>query len=271
MRYRRRASGLLAPEEGLAVPRLRGARGWDPASLGTLVGAKPPSQTYIEKVLTYSPIAYWPLNETSGTTADNAEGTAARDGTYVNTPTLNQTGIGDGNGAPLFTPASAEYVNVQTASLASAFSGAAGTLHLWCKVSASGVWTDGSLDMAVRLFADSNNYVNLYKNTTNNQLFMAYKAGGTAEQVSISSVSTTDWFAFGVTWSKAAEEVKLYLNGSQSGATQTSLGTWAGSLGTSRLGDDGFSSWYWNGYLAHAAVFTSPLGSTAMAALATVP
>jgi len=42
MKYRRRASGLLAPEEGLAVLRLRGARGWDPASLGTLVGAKPP-------------------------------------------------------------------------------------------------------------------------------------------------------------------------------------------------------------------------------------
>jgi len=43
MRYRRRASGLLAPEDGLAVPRLRGARAYDPASLGTLVGAKPPS------------------------------------------------------------------------------------------------------------------------------------------------------------------------------------------------------------------------------------
>lgn len=34
----------------------------------------------------------WMLEETSGTTADNAEGTAARDGTYTGGFTLNQTG-----------------------------------------------------------------------------------------------------------------------------------------------------------------------------------
>lgn len=39
-----------------------------------------------------SPYAWYKLDETSGTTADNAEGTAARDGTYVGTPTLNIDG-----------------------------------------------------------------------------------------------------------------------------------------------------------------------------------
>jgi hypothetical protein len=39
-----------------------------------------------------SPAGYWRLGEASGTAADNAEGTAARDGTYVGTPTLGATG-----------------------------------------------------------------------------------------------------------------------------------------------------------------------------------
>jgi len=45
MKFSRRESGLLAPEDGLIVPRpnLRGLQAWDPAGLGTLVGAKPPS------------------------------------------------------------------------------------------------------------------------------------------------------------------------------------------------------------------------------------
>lgn len=37
-------------------------------------------------------VAHWPFNETSGSTADNAQGTSAYDGTYTNSPTLNQTG-----------------------------------------------------------------------------------------------------------------------------------------------------------------------------------
>jgi len=47
---------------------------------------------YINKVLSIQPnnlLAYWPLNETSGTNADNAEGTATRDGTYTGVD-LNQ-------------------------------------------------------------------------------------------------------------------------------------------------------------------------------------
>jgi len=42
-------------------------------------------------------VAQWNLNETSGTTADNAEGTAANDGTLVNMTTTNQdAAAGDG-------------------------------------------------------------------------------------------------------------------------------------------------------------------------------
>lgn len=45
---------------------------------------------------TYPPTGLYPLNETSGTTADNAEGTAARDATYTGGFTLNQSGPASG-------------------------------------------------------------------------------------------------------------------------------------------------------------------------------
>jgi hypothetical protein len=53
------------------------------------------AQTYKDKVLGTVPddlIAYWTLAETSGSTADNAEGTAARDGTYTGVTLNSSTG-----------------------------------------------------------------------------------------------------------------------------------------------------------------------------------
>lgn len=68
--------------------------------------------TYSSTILADSPIAYWPLGEPSGTAADNAEGTAALDGTYVNTPTLGVTGAVTGTTAVTFAAASLEHVTI---------------------------------------------------------------------------------------------------------------------------------------------------------------
>ena len=69
-------------------------------------------------------IVYWPLWETSGTTIDNYEGTAARDGTYSSV-TLGETGIGDGKTSPRFDGTN-DYCAIHTTSLQSAFNGAEG-------------------------------------------------------------------------------------------------------------------------------------------------
>jgi hypothetical protein len=47
--------------------------------------------------LALSPLAYYKLDETSGTTFDNAEGTAARDGVAYGTPTLGDAGLSANN------------------------------------------------------------------------------------------------------------------------------------------------------------------------------
>lgn len=227
---------------------------------------------YTNKVIATSPIAYWPLADTSGATATDESGNG-RNGAYVNSPTLNQTGIGDGRPAPNF-PGVNQCVNVFTAGLQGAFNGAEGTIAGWFKVSAAGDWTDGSNHWIMRLLADASNLLYIAKTTVNGRLEYVYTAGGTQEQIRQGSTSATGWCHVALTWSKSADEVKAYFNGAQTQATSTTLGVFAGSLNSSSCvvgASDATGGFPWKGQLAHWAVWTSPLSGATIANLATVP
>lgn len=225
--------------------------------------------TYTQKVQALSPIAYWPLNETSGTAITDASGNG-RNGTY-NGPTLGQPGIGDGNTAPLFDGVN-DAANVYSASLASAFNGAEGTVAVWAKVASSAVWTDATYRAIVRLAVDSNNDIMIYRSTVSNRINCDYRAGGTLNQVAATSLTSTAWLHIALTWSKTSNVLTAYSNGASIG-TQPVTGTWAGSLASTRtlLGSQfAPSTMPWSGYLAHAAIWTTALSSTDIASLATV-
>lgn len=177
-------------------------------------------------------ISYLPLDETSGATAADASGNS-RTGTYANV-TLNSIALPAkvGGNAPLFNGGVTDtsYINWYTASLAAATPGAAGTFSALAKTSA---WADGVARDIAYLRVDSSNYINVIKSTTNNELSFQYRAGGSLKIVTSTALAgSTDWFLATITWSKAADEVKAFLNGVQVGTTQTGLGTWAGTLST---------------------------------------
>lgn len=67
---------------------------------------------YRDIILGDNPFAYWRLGEGAGVVADNEEGTAAYDGTYVNTPTLGVAGAigGDADTAVTFTAVATESI-----------------------------------------------------------------------------------------------------------------------------------------------------------------
>ena len=94
---------------------------------------------YSDKVLGYSPIAYWPLWEASGATAEDISGNGF-DGAYTGV-TLGQEGIGDGNTCPLFDGAN-DYVDIYSAGFAGALMRLRVPLTGWMKVFNAGVWTD---------------------------------------------------------------------------------------------------------------------------------
>jgi hypothetical protein len=207
--------------------------------------------------LGYSASEVWSLvRDTSGTTAV-AEVDTARNGTYTNVTLQSIDGPIPAEGdAPSFNGTTSR-LNLNSASLISLFNASQGSILLWVKVSGAGIWTNGANGYFITLAADVNNWIYIRKDNANNQIQFSYKAGSTLEAVNLTPVSPTDWFSVGVSWNKPAEEFKAYYNGLQTGATQASLGTWAGSLAATQQVLGAFNTTPSNpfsGYLAYAAV-----------------
>jgi hypothetical protein len=230
---------------------------------------------YIEKVAGVEAanlIGYWPLNELSGAVANDQSGNE-RDGSYTGV-TLAQTGIGDGNTCPLFDGAN-DYVDVGSASFISAFSGVAGTILAWIKVSDAGVWTDSNQRTVIYWMASTANRVKIERSTANNTMSVIYRANSATKQINIST-SSTDWIHIGLTWDKnagATGEVKVYYNGSQYGSTLENLGVFVGSLDIDRIlvgASIKTPNAVWDGYIAHVAAWTKALTAAQILNLASV-
>lgn len=224
---------------------------------------------YTRKIQAMGPIGYWPQAEPSGAVALDESG-FGRNGAYT-AVTLGQPGIGDGRTTAAF-DGSTSRNNVYSASLAGVFNGQEVSLMGWFQVSGAGIWTDAASRRLMYFQVDSNNRVYLERITTNNAIQVNYVAGATAKLVSVTSFSPLTWFHFAITVSKAADQVKAYVNGVQSGATQTGLGVFAGALASTlaNVGCTGANTAVWSGNIAHAAIFNRALSATDVLSAATL-
>ena len=224
---------------------------------------------YFQRVLatqTSSLLAFWPMWEQSGSVALDIAG-GFRNGIYSNV-TLGAEGIGDGREAASFN-GTTSVCNVYSASLAQAFNSAEGTLMAWAKVSSAGIWTEGLSRQICRLQADSSNFLHITRSATNNWLDIRYNAAGTLKQFlpSIGAATGTNWFCVGLTWSKSADQAKVYIAGAQSGATQTGLGTWVGALAstTANIGaQTSAAAASWSGSIGRVALWNIALTAAEM-------
>lgn len=175
-------------------------------------------------------------------------------------PLLGQEGIGDSKPCPLFDGAN-DFVNIHSSAFNTAFNKSAGTLLVWVKPSE--IWTDGIERRFFSIHQDADNQVILVKDNSDNILW-GYIAGGTFKLVT-KAITPAGWIMLVITYDTVADEVKAYFNGVQEGSTQTGLGTWAaGNLSSTNtvLGAfDTAPTRVWNGFLAHAAVWTKALTS----------
>jgi hypothetical protein len=223
---------------------------------------------YVTKVLALSPIAYWTLGEHLGNVA-YCNVNAAQNGTHNNLQgALGNAGIGDGQVCPLYNPAGPGHTDLQTAALSASFNGQTGTLSLWSRVSGASVWTDGTTRIIFILFVDANNFIQINRTAVNGDLEYTYKANGTTELVTVNGLSTTSWMHHGLTWDLGADEMKAFYNGAQTGATQSGLGTWAGSPASVYVGVGALVNFPWSGYGAHVALWDSALTPGQIATLA---
>lgn len=230
--------------------------------------------TYQHEILGTDPsnlLAYWPLTDLDTNIALDRTFNG-RNGVYNNV-TLNQTGIVD-NMPSVLLNGSTSFINIFTTSLQSVFNGPAGTLAGWMRVSSGAVWTDATVRRIWLCFADANNFVSIYRSATNNTIAFDYVAGGTTKSVASTVIGgSTAWAHVAITWDKAADQVKAYINGTQTGAAQTGLGTWAGLLSSTQtvLGAlNTTPSQVWSGFLNHMAIWKAALSPANVANLATV-
>jgi len=127
----------------------------------------------------------------------------------------------------------------------------------WMRVNAATDW-DGATQRYIGTFVDTtdwNELVQMYKPA--NQFFrFRYKAGGVQDDVDKAGVTTAAWVHAAVTWSSSADELKGYWNGTQEGATQGTLGAWAGTLDRAIIGAGTVTpTLVWSGYIAHFAIW----------------
>lgn len=231
--------------------------------------AAPVVPTYAEKVLSYSPIAYWILGEAAGATAVCQVNSPAQDGAYTGV-TLGQPGIGDGNTAPFFDGAN-DYVDIYSVALRDNISVTEFTIALWAKVNS---WADGTFRRFISIRGDNwDDIIHLFTHNANNTIFMQYEANNIPVTVQSNLGGTSDWFHLAITVSALADQMKSFVNGAQTGLTQTGLGAWAGgNIDTDRslIGARFKTANVMNGWLAHCAVWDTPLTAPQILDLATV-
>lgn len=223
---------------------------------------------YKARTIATSPIAYWMLNETSGTTIVDSSGNS-RNGTYSGVTLAQDSTNPQRSPAPLWDGVN-DYGNVYSASLAGAVSFNEGCLLVWVKMSAAGVWTDGIARYLATIWRNNDNHFYIQKLTTSNSLRVLHRAGAASRNVD-TTISTTDWFSVMLSWSFSGNMMRAYINGVQVGLNQTVTTTQSGSgLDNTlcNLGSFNAGGFVHSGYLAHATLWDNP-ANAAKIALAT--
>lgn len=187
------------------------------------------SKAYYNSVLIgMKPLVYFPLDEVSGSAAKNW-GTlgAASNGSHTGVD-LHAVAGPKGGGAPYYDGVN-DYTDIYSAAFAAAFNGQELSTFLWFRVYNVGVWTDGIGRRQAFLRADDNNRIWIDKMNTNNAIYLGTRINSVTRAGSYAT-STLEWIHAGLTISKSADEIKIYIMGSQYGATMNGVETWSGAL-----------------------------------------
>lgn len=205
-------------------------------ALKRLIGGIFPGKgnNYSDKVKTIfgaNLVGYWPLNESSGVTANDRSTTGAN-GVFNSVTVGNASGPGSTmTPAPTF-----DGINDNVtwgagplAALDAAWSHEELTISLWFKMDTIGHWNDGNLYVCLIIGADNNNRYLLYKSGANSLTILAVRGGSSISRTRSGSNELT-WIHLAITASKSSNILRLFWQGAQVGLDQTLPGIWAGAL-----------------------------------------
>lgn len=222
--------------------------------------------TYASTVSGDSPVAWWKLNDTSGTTAvDSGSGTAA-DGTYTGGYTLSKAGIdGDdaGGGTSVYFNGTTGYITVGSLPSKLQFaSGTAFSIEAWCYIPQGEI--RGSQLVSEAFAGDGNvRYVLGFSDDGSTlQPAFGWYNGAWQRIQSSTPITTEEWHHIVGTFDGTQQ--RLYVDGSLVAGPTTPGGTQPTGTETLYIGrrwdTGGFS--YFHGYIDEVAMYSSELSST---------
>lgn len=223
------------------------------------------SHDYRNLVMSYSPVGYWRLGESSGTSAADLSVTA-NPGTYAGT-TLAQTGAisGDANTGITLTGTSTSYVNIPTNA---AYDLTSGAMALWFK--ANGAQSGGATILARADAASSGNGFTFTMGSTG-RITLQLKAGvtGLINSTTTNGYADGNWHFLVYNFSQANGGSNiLYVDGVN--VISSTPSAWSFNNSAVRMGVSLDSFWgKFNGSLDELAIFPTQLTQAQVTALYT--
>lgn len=179
--------------------------------------------SYKEYLKSTGPFALWPLDETSGTTVASY-GNSAYNGSSASAQDTRKFFQTTGYNF------STKRANVYTAALNSDMNKNEGSISLWFRYLTKQTW-DVATDVTLFVLrADDNNRF-IIRQTDPSEITVFRVGGGTSKTVAHSfSTKPLSWQNITITYSVSGDAFKLFVNGVQSGTTQTGNVSFSGSL-----------------------------------------
>jgi len=221
---------------------------------------------YYQKVLSIQPanlIAFWRLNETSGTAAVDSS-PEGNNGTYTGVDLANAAGP-DGVLVPYWDGVN-DYINIDSAGLDADFDDTECTLSVWVKPVN---WNDGANHQIIEIQNNVPQRLTIAKTSTADKVEFRW-FGGNLDVAGITN-ATNAWMHFAITRSEAANEVKLWVNGAQVSTTKVSGSATGVSISLGLIGAYITTpAAVWKGWIANVALWKVALTPAEILALATV-
>lgn len=222
--------------------------------------------SYYERVITGT-IQNLRLNETSGAGANDTS-PENNDGAYSGVILSAALSPVPPDRMPEFD--GNDYVNLYSANLASDFDPTIGSAAFFLQAKTAAVWSDASNMWLLRLYADANNRIDIFKNAApTDQIVYWYIANGVTNEGLADIPHTTDPFHIAFTWNKSLNRVRAYLNGVLV-MTDTGMDVWSGALTqfTTILGLEATGGTLgWQGYLSQLRLYNRELTADEVASL----
>ena len=186
-------------------------------------------QNKIKDLFRSSVIAYWILNESSGTYAYDTSGYNFH-GLYVGNVSLGQEGIEDNNTSVYFTNSLSCRLDLSNSGVHTLMNFSEGTLCFWSKPNNASQWTDGVGKYILYIQPSVTNNIFIIKMPASNTIRLSMQEAGVSRgfvDKVVTPLPESGWIHIGVTWSAISGIATLYYNGSAVVSTLTWAGLWS--------------------------------------------